>query len=226
MHVQHLKYDVCVIGGGIAGLTLALSLPKSISVGVFSGSRVGMNASSYAQGGIASSEQAEESLDDFVGDILQSGGGIANVDKARLLAEQSESAVEWLIAQGVRFTKEFNNGFAFGHDGGHSNPRLVHNTNETGKHIMGALTHQLASHDNISMYYDSAFFDFVTEDGLPKSALFQREECHSLIKVHASQFVLATGGVSGIFLNSSNPDKIYGAGLVAAWACWMLVLPT
>src|SRR6478735_2948070 len=107
---QSFSHDVLVIGSGAAGLTLALSLARHAKVAVLSKNALNQGSTWFAQGGIAAVLDDQDSIDAHVADTLIAGAGLCHEDAVRFTVERSKDAIQWLIAQGVNFTKESSNG--------------------------------------------------------------------------------------------------------------------
>src|SRR5690606_33985994 len=124
---KHYHYDVLVIGSGAAGLTLALNLANHAKVALLSKNAVNQGSTWFAQGGIAAVLDDQDSIDAHVADTLVAGAGLCHEDAVRFTVERSKGAIQWLIAQGVNFTKETANGdYHLTKEGGHSHRRIIH----------------------------------------------------------------------------------------------------
>nr|WP_227671563.1 L-aspartate oxidase [Psychrobacter sp. 72-O-c] len=100
-----IKTDVLIIGAGLAGLSTALALPKSLSVTILSKAALEACSSHYAQGGIAASLDKDDSIADHVADTLIAGAGLCATDNTTTILSAGQQAVQWLCAQGVPFTQ-------------------------------------------------------------------------------------------------------------------------
>src|SRR5215470_16180328 len=96
-------FDVAIIGGGIAGLSVALRLPSSLRVALFTKGQLGESNTRYAQGGLAVALGADDSPELHLQDTLAAGAGLCDEEAVRILVEQAPAAVHWLIQMGVRF---------------------------------------------------------------------------------------------------------------------------
>ena len=97
--------DVLIIGAGLAGLSTALSLPKSLNITILSKSALEVCSSHYAQGGIAASLDRNDSVADHVADTLVAGAGLCEIDYTTEILSAGQQAVQWLCEQGVPFTQ-------------------------------------------------------------------------------------------------------------------------
>ena len=100
------QFDVLIIGSGLAGLTLALQVADQKKVCIVSKRTMQDSASSWAQGGIATVLNSDDSIDQHVEDTLIAGAGLCDADITRMVTEHGREAVEWLIDLGVEFTRE------------------------------------------------------------------------------------------------------------------------
>src|SRR5713226_3630773 len=96
-------YDVVIIGGGIAGLSVALRLPAEMRVALFTKGQLGESNTRYAQGGLAVALGADDSPELHFQDTLAAGAGLCDEASVRILVEQAPAAVYWLIQMGVQF---------------------------------------------------------------------------------------------------------------------------
>src|SRR5215472_1898403 len=100
---ETLRCDVAVIGGGIAGLTLALSLPPALSVILVTKSALGESNTRYAQGGLAAAVGVDDDPELHLRDTLAAGAGLVVEPAARILVTEAAEALAWLIAHGAAF---------------------------------------------------------------------------------------------------------------------------
>ena len=100
------EHDVLIIGGGVAGLTLALELADHRRVTLLRPGRDEIGASAWAQGGIAAVLAPHDTLEAHVQDTLVAGDGLCDERAVRFTIENGPAAIEWLIGQGVPFTRD------------------------------------------------------------------------------------------------------------------------
>jgi len=217
-------YDVLVIGSGAAGLTLALQLEKHLRVALISKAALTGGASWYAQGGIAAVFDENDSADAHVADTLVAGAGLCHEDAVRFVVEHGPDAVNWLINQGVAFTKnEDQKNYHLTQEGGHSHRRILHTADATGKEVTGTLADQVIAADNIDIYEQHCAVDLVTQADSDSrrirctGAYILDIEQDAVSLFQAKNVVLASGGASKAYLYTSNPDGASGDGLAMAW---------
>src|ERR1700738_3986435 len=98
-------FDVAIIGGGIAGLSVALRLPEHVRVALFTKGQLGESNTRYAQGGLAVALGADDNPELHYEDTLAAGAGLCDEETVRILVEQAPAAVRWLIDLGVQFDR-------------------------------------------------------------------------------------------------------------------------
>src|SRR5438876_4258191 len=103
--VSSKSYDVSIVGGGIAGLSVALRLPEQLSVAIFIKGQFGESNSRYAQGGLTVALGADDSPELHFQDTIAAGAGLCDETAVRILVEQAPAAVQWLIQMGVQFDR-------------------------------------------------------------------------------------------------------------------------
>lgn len=220
----HHQYDVLVIGSGAAGLTLALSLAKQARVAVLSKSKLTEGSTWHAQGGIAAVLDDQDSIDAHVNDTLIAGAGLCHEDAVRFTVERSKSAINWLIEQGVNFTKEQDSSdYHLTKEGGHSHRRIIHSADATGQAVHSTLIEQVQQQKNIDLFEHHIAVNLISQADVDSSRLrctgaYVLDTTQDKVNVfQAKVVVLATGGASKVYLYSSNPDGASGDGIAMAW---------
>jgi len=214
---QHVETDICIIGCGLAGLVTALHLPSHYRITIISSQPLGMNASSYAQDGLAVPLAAEDSLEQHVEDTLRSGNGIANEEVVRSYLSRAEEAMAWLTQRGVQFAQRADGRLQLRQEAGHRYARTAYAGDVTGKRIMPLLCQAVLGADHIQVLTDYMAIDAVTEDQQMLAIDTLHVPSQQLCRIVAKSFVLATGGASAIYSPNTNPDVAFGDGMAIAW---------
>ncbi len=156
-------FDVLIIGSGLAGLTLALQVADNKKVCLVSKREITDSASSWAQGGIAAVLNSEDSVEAHIHDTLVAGAGLCDAAITRMVAEKGREAVEWLISQGVGFTREAgDNSLHLTREGGHSHRRVAHVADATGHAVQKTLVQKIREHANITILENHIAVDLIT----------------------------------------------------------------
>ena len=124
-------YDVLIIGSGLAGQATALLLADHCKVLLISKRGLEETASSRAQGGIAAVLDNQDSIEAHIQDTFIAGAYLNDAKATRFVVENGRQAIEWLILQGVPFTKG-DSGYHLTREGGHSARRIIHVADATG----------------------------------------------------------------------------------------------
>ncbi|HAF01879.1 MAG TPA: L-aspartate oxidase [Methylophilaceae bacterium] len=224
-------YDVLIIGSGLAGLTLALTLADSKKVCLVSKREITDSASSWAQGGIAAVLNNDDSIEEHIQDTLIAGAGLCDSAVTRMVATQGRPSIEWLIQRGVRFTREADDsGYHLTREGGHSHRRIFHVADATGQAVQKTLTQQIREHQNITILENHIAVDLITNKKLKHYALDDKNlenrclgayvlDNHTgkVLTIAAQHTALATGGAGKVYLYTTNPDVSTGDGIAMAW---------
>ena len=219
------SYDVIVIGAGAAGLGVALRLADHCTVAVISKALLAESNTFYAQGGISAVLSQGDSFESHVQDTAHAGAGLCHPAVVREVVSQGPGCIDWLIAQGVEFTREAGNenGFHLTREGGHSHRRVLHVEDATGRAITEALLGSALRHSSIQLLEGLLAIDLICAPRMgPRRgrcvgvyALDHRSKQVRTFK--ARNVVLATGGAGKVYLYTSNPDVATGDGIAMAW---------
>lgn len=221
--------DVLIVGGGIAGLSLALQLPGNAQITLIAKAALDEGASLYAQGGIAAVlDEGRDSLAAHSEDTLRAGAGLCHRQAVEHVIRHGPDATRWLIAQGVPFSREDGpDGAARYHltrEGGHSHRRVFHAEDATGRAIVGALQNRVRSQSHITVLEECIAVDLISRAKLGQGGpdrcvgLYVLDKTTGTVRTLAArQVVLATGGAAKVYLYSSNPDTSTGDGIAMAW---------
>ncbi len=217
--------DFLVIGSGIAGLSFALQAAKHGKVAMVTKREIAESATNYAQGGIATVFSTEDTFDAHVEDTLVAGAGICHEDVVRMVVEEGPSVIRNLIDWGVKFTTS-GDSYDLTREGGHSQRRILHADDVTGREIERALVAAVRENPNISIYEHHIGIDLITEAKVVRKRL-KRNRCmgahvldinQGVVKTFSARItLLATGGAGKVYLYTCNPDVATGDGVAMAY---------
>ena len=230
-----VKTDVLIIGAGLAGLSTALALPKSLKITILSKAALEVCSSHYAQGGIAASLDKNDSVADHIADTLIAGAGLCEANNTTNILSAGQQAVQWLCEQGVPFTQIPQENITQNHstklftalqtadlhltkEGGHGCRRVAHADDATGRHIMEALNVKAQAASNITILpYHEALNIIKNSDNRCQGALVFDHVNHCKTTFHSRAVVLASGGLGQLFQRASAPNVCVGDGVMMAW---------
>ena len=219
--------DVLVIGSGLAGLSFCLELSKlkpTCNILLVTKQHLAESNSSYAQGGIASSNSPNTSQL-HLQDTLQAGDGLSNPVATEKILTKGFSSIQQLEQHGVRFDRKNNGEYDLAQEGGHSERRIYHCDDQTGKAITEQLIARILEYENITVaeYHCAVNLISQTPKHQPGSqreimGAYILDECNNTIHtVLANAVILATGGAGKIYRYTTNPDTATGDGIATAY---------
>ncbi|MBI2311385.1 MAG: L-aspartate oxidase [Betaproteobacteria bacterium] len=220
-----MRFDTAIIGSGLAGLTLALHLADRRRVAVITKKALLDGASSWAQGGIAAVLSKDDSPEAHIRDTLVAGAGLCDEQVTRHVVENGRRAIEWLIAQGVPFTRDAGSDFGYHltREGGHSVRRVIHAADATGHAVQTTLEAKVKAHPNITVLEHHIAVDLISgariglEPGRCYGVYVLDSVSGSVKTLGADSLVLATGGAGKVYLYTTNPDTATGDGIAMGW---------
>ncbi len=216
------EFDVLIIGSGAAGLSMALRLAPYAKVAVLSKGKLTSGSTWLAQGGIAAVLDEEDGIQNHINDTLTAGAYLSHENAVSFTVEHGKAAIDWLIEQGVPFTREGDK-YHLTKEGGHSHRRIIHAADATGRAVQETLISRAKEHPSIHLFEHRVAVDLITRRKLklPQNACvgayILNDETGAVEVFKAKAVVLATGGASKAYLYTSNSDGASGDGIAMAW---------
>ena len=217
-----LRFDILVIGSGLAGQAAALQLAKTRNVGLISKRSLEDSASSWAQGGIAAVLDSQDSIEAHIRDTITAGAFLNDPKATRFVIENGKRAIDWLIEQGVPFTRD-DAGYHLTREGGHSARRVIHVADATGLSVQTTLTKKVRANPNITVLERHIAIDLITGEKLGLAdkrcygAYALDRDSGEVLTIGAPHTLIATGGTGKVYLYTTNPDTSTGDGIAMAW---------
>ncbi|WP_346317227.1 L-aspartate oxidase [Chitinophaga sp. YIM B06452] len=225
--------DFLVVGSGIAGLTYALKVAEQCpdkKVTIITKTREDETNTKYAQGGVAVVNDLEnDSFEKHIEDTLIAGDGLCNEEVVEIVVKEGPDRVNELISWGARFDKSPDGDYALGKEGGHSEFRVIHHKDVTGREIERALLEAIRRKKNIELITHCFVVELITQHHLgylvTKSTL--DIECYGIYvlnlktnkieKILSRLTLLATGGNGQVYRTTTNPVIATGDGVAMVY---------
>jgi L-aspartate oxidase len=219
-------YDFLVIGSGISGLSFALRAARHGSVAIVTKREADHTNTAWAQGGIACVQSFEDSFNQHVADTLDAGAGLCPEDVVREIVSGGPEAIMELMKWGVRFDRDEQdeNSIALGREGGHTQRRILHHKDTTGREIQDNLLEAVKANPDITLLEHHFAIDLITTQKLGLSAeprcvgvYALNESSREVIVLRSDRVLLCTGGSGRVYLYTTNPSVATGDGVAMAW---------
>ena len=205
---NHIKTDTVIVGSGVAGVFAALCLPKDMDILVITKDELKECDSYLAQGGVC----VLKDIDDFncyYEDTMKAGHYENNPESVEIMIKTSPEIINTLVELGVDFDTSDNGEFDYTREGAHRQNRILHHKDETGKEITQTLLQIAKERENITFVTQTTMIDLIEKDNKCYGIVCE-DEFGEMGTILAHDIILATGGIGGLFLNSTNFPHITG----------------
>ncbi|MFN6009047.1 MAG: L-aspartate oxidase [Microcystis sp.] len=208
--------DVLVVGSGAAGLYAALCLPPNLKVGLITKEDLKTGASDWAQGGIAAATSPQDSPVFHLEDTLKAGAGLCDRYAVQFLVEKAPQAIADLLRLGVSFDRSGDD-LARTLEAAHSQSRVLHAADRTGRAIVSTLMEKVVERPNITIIPQAiALKLWLDPEGQRCQGICLLHQDH-LCWLRAQAVILATGGGGQVYAQTTNPAVSTGDGVALAW---------
>lgn len=216
--------DILIVGGGLAGLFLALKLaPRKCTVIALA--PIGQAAASaWAQGGLAAALSPEDDPSLHAADTVAAGAGIVDPVVAKLIAESGPARVRDLLEMGVPFDRTADGELALSMEAAHSKARVARVAGDlAGKAIMEALSYAVSASSHIEVIEGVRALALLQDGNGRIAGVLGEEFGGDLIQLRAAETVLCAGGSGGLFAITTNPRTSQGDAIAMAYTAGALI---
>ena len=222
------KFDFLILGSGVAGLSYALEVAEHGTVAIVTKKESVESNTNYAQGGIAAVMDPGDSFEKHINDTLIAGAGLCDRRAVEIVVEEGPQRIQDLIDIGASFSSKEGR-LHLGMEGGHSENRIVHAADTTGREVERALLSAVRDHPNIQVFEYHFAVELITEHHLGQHVSQLRSDMHcygayvldekaGIVKKFLSKVtLLATGGSGRAYQHSTNPMIATGDGVAMAY---------
>ncbi|MBS1916473.1 MAG: L-aspartate oxidase [Bacteroidetes bacterium] len=228
-----IQTDFLVIGSGIAGLSYALKVAQYYpdkKILVITKTQADETNTKYAQGGIAGVTDLEhDSYEKHIQDTLIAGDGLCNPLTVEIVVKEGPERINEIIEWGTQFDKDPDGDYKLGKEGGHSEFRILHHKDVTGKEIERALLETVSKQKNIEIIKHCFVVDIITQHhlGYLVTKATPDIECfgvyaldlhtNKIIKILSRITLFATGGNGQVYRTTTNPKIATGDGVAMVY---------
>lgn len=205
---KELYYDVVIAGCGVAGLYTALSLPRNTNILMLSKEDIASCDSMLAQGGICVLRD-ENDFDAYFEDTMRAGHYENRKESVEIMIHSSRDIINHLLELGVRFEKNEDGSLAYTREGAHSKPRICFHKDITGEEITTTLLSHVKKLENVTIMEYTTMTDIIEKDGICIGMKAMTKD-RDLLYIYASDTVMATGGIGGLYEHSTNFPLLTG----------------
>lgn len=207
------KYDIMIVGNGVAGLFAAIHLPQDKQIAMMTKGDIEESDSFLAQGGICVLKNEEDYIDYFE-DTLRAGHYENNRKSVDIMIRSSQDIIRELVNCGVEFEREQGD-FVFTREGGHTDYRILYHEDLTGKEITSKLLMCVQKMPNVTLYTHTTMVDILERDNTCYGVIVEGAD-GTIMPVYADYTVWACGGIGGLYHHSTNFPHLTGDALAVS----------
>lgn len=216
--------DILIVGGGLAGLFLALKLAPRRCTVIALAPLGQAAASAWAQGGLAAALSPQDNPALHAIDTIAAGAGIVDPVVAQLIAEEGANRVRDLLELGVPFDRTADGELALSLEAAHSRARVARVSGDlAGKAIMESLTYAVAASAHIEVIDRVKALALLQDANGRIAGVLAQDTAGKTIELHARETVLCAGGSGGLYAITTNPRSSQGDAMAMAYTAGALI---
>lgn len=211
---EYIKTDIVIVGSGVAGIFAALCLPNDKDILVITKEALKECDSYLAQGGVC----VLKNIDDYAcyfEDTMKAGHYENDPNSVHVMIDKSPEIIQMLVSLGVSFDTNDDGEFNYTREGAHRQNRILHHKDQTGKEITATLLSIAKKRENITIVTRTTMIDLIEKDNVCYGIVCE-DEYGEMGAILARDIILATGGIGGLFKNSTNYPHITGDSFALA----------
>jgi L-aspartate oxidase len=216
--------DILIVGGGLAGLFLALKLAPRRCTVIAMAPLGQAAASAWAQGGLAAALSPEDDPAFHAADTVAAGAGIVDPVVARLIAEDGPARVRDLLELGVPFDRTADGELALSLEAAHSKARVARVSGDlAGKAIMEALSYAISVATHIELIQGVKALALLQDGNGRITGVLAEDSGRKKLSLHAAETVLCAGGAGGLYAITTNPKSSQGDAIAMTYQAGALI---
>ncbi len=216
--------DILIVGGGLAGLFLALRLAPRRCTVVALAPLGQAAASAWAQGGLAAAMSPQDDPSLHAADTLAAGAGLVDPVVAKLISEEGPARVRDLIELGVPFDRTPEGDLALSLEAAHSRARVARVAGDlAGRAIMEALTYAVAASAHIEVIENVRAVALLQDANGRIGGILSAPAAGPYVELRAAETILCAGGSGGLYAITTNPMTSRGDAIAMAYKAGALI---
>ena len=220
---MNTSYDITIVGSGIAGLSTLLYLSETnlyregkLSICLICKGSLDETNTNWAQGGIAAVKALGDNFEKHINDTIVAGGFFNNKEIVEKVINVAPILLDDLINWGTKFDKNFEGEYDLAKEGGHSEARIWHKQDQTGKAIQDALINCLRLLNNVTIFEHTCVTSATNISAKSFELQLFDKNSHTFSSTLCNKLVLATGGLGMLYDKSTNQQIATGDGICIA----------
>src|SRR5699024_9851615 len=209
-------YDVIVVGSGLAALSFIDALDENRKVLLFTKDRIDEHNSRLAQGGICYSFQEDDQGESHMSDTYEAGSCMGDREIIRQMIEKSHGVIQSYMDDGMIFDRNGQNELAYGLEGAHSIPRILHAGGDRTGEMMTRFFLDRLKNRTVEIRAGHTVIDIMADGENGVRGVVAMDGCGNARRYTSPDVVLAAGGYSGSCTSDAGAPETMRTGHMLA----------